>query len=621
AKTSLGLNPSPDIPGIPKEGNDYSKLLAYSLYFYEAQRSGILPPNNRVSWRHNSALNDGKDRNVSLIGGYYDAGDYIKFTLPLSWVLSLISWGAIEWFDGYRLSNQTDYLRDMIKWGTDWLIAAHPKLDQLFIQVGSIPLDNAYWGPDIKSIPSYFFVHDINLINIPFVSKNNDNSIPYPRPSFDINATSHGTDVASEAAAAFASSAILFRDFFDDNDYAETLISHAIDVYKFAESATLKLSSTDDSRNYGYSTSSYNDKLVYGALWLYRATNQVQYLDKAIRYYNQFQLHDSQRVISWDDHTGACNILLAQIFHGQSNANSTRWRDETENYLDRIITNKSNCSLTHGGLLWCNGDSPPGSLPIALTSVFAFLMYSAYASTTEKANTYRNFSASQIDYIFGANPMKMFYVVAVHPNSPKNPHHAGAHGGTNVGNLSDPVNTMHPLYGAVVGGPNINDTYHDVRSDIIQSEVALDYNSAFQGIMAYYVINTYVPPSPNPEDPIIPNPQISHSQKLIIILVSCSFVLLLLVSSIIAYKYKHKRFNSCISNRKRSKDLEENNQVAKSIDVEKGSEQKDLEENNQATNSINIEKDSESTENTESETLQDSEPDHNGSNDTEVELS
>ncbi|CAG8820320.1 3127_t:CDS:1, partial [Racocetra fulgida] len=59
--------------------------------------------------------------------------------------------------------------------------------------------------------------------------------IPYPRPSFDINATSHGTDVASEAAAAFASSAILFRDFFDDNDYAETLISHAIDVYKFAE--------------------------------------------------------------------------------------------------------------------------------------------------------------------------------------------------------------------------------------------------------------------------------------------------------------------------------------------------------------------------------------------------
>ncbi|CAG8686309.1 12751_t:CDS:2, partial [Cetraspora pellucida] len=425
AKTSLGLISSPDIPGIPKEGNDYSKLLAYSLYFYEAQRSGILPQNNRVSWRHNSALDDGKDRAVNLSAGYYDAGDYVKFTLPLSWSLSLISWGAIEWFDGYRLSNQTDYLHDMVKWGTDWLIAAHSKPDQLFIQVGSIPLDNAYWGPDT--------------------------SIPYPRPAYDINATAHGTDVAADTAAAFASSAILFRDFFDDTDYADILITHAINVYNFAENATLRVATAGFSTvSYGYRSSSFHDKLVYGALWLYRATSNVQYLDKAINYYNQFQMHNSSRVISWDDQTVA---------------------GEAEHYLDRIMmTNQSNCSLTHGGLLWCNGDSQSGSIPVALYSVFGFLMYSTYASTTEKANAYKKFSDSQIDYLFGANPMNMFYIVSVHPNSPKNPHHAGAHGGTNVANLSDPINTKHPLYGAVVGGPNVNDTYFDLRSDVIQSE-------------------------------------------------------------------------------------------------------------------------------------------------------
>ncbi|CAG8707533.1 9435_t:CDS:2 [Cetraspora pellucida] len=563
AKTSLGLISSPDIPGIPKEGNDYSKLLAYSLYFYEAQRSGILPQNNRVSWRHNSALDDGKDRAVNLSG----VSDYVKFTLPLSWVLSLISWGAIEWFEGYRLSNQTDYLHDMVKWGTDWLIAAHSKPDQLFIQVGSSQIDNAYWGPDT--------------------------SIPYPRPAYDINATAHGTDVAADAAAAFASSAILFRDFFDDPDYAEILITHAISVYNFAENATLKVASTGSSTaSYGYSSSSYNDKLVYGALWLYRATSKVQYLDKAINYYNQFQMHDSSRVFSWDDQTGVCNILLAQIFHYQSNANTTLWRGEAERYLDRIMmTNQSNCSLTHGGLLWCNGDSQSGSLPIALYSVFGFLMYSTYASTTEKSNAYKNFSASQIDYLFGANPMNIFYIVSVHPNSPKNPHHAGAHGGTNVANLSDPINTRHPLYGAVVGGPNINDSYLDLRSDVIQSEVALDYNAAFQGIMAYYVINTYVPPStspsPNPEptSPFsIPISKLSNSQKLIIITISCGVFLLLLISSIIIYKYRHKIFKSYINNRKKSKDLEGNNRAIKSLDAEKGSEPKDPDENNQATN-------------------------------------
>ncbi|CAG8749649.1 12915_t:CDS:2, partial [Dentiscutata erythropus] len=264
-KTSLGLIPSPDIPGIPKEGNDYSKLLAYSLYFYEAQRSGYLPPNNRVSWRHNSALEDGKDR-----------GDYVKFTLPLSWTLSVISWGAIEWFDGYQLSNQTGYLHDMVKWGTDWLIEAHAKPDQLFIQVGSSTVDNNYWGPDTN--------------------------IPYPRPSYDVNSTVHGTDTAAETAAAFASSAVLFRDFFKDTAYANTLMSHAINVYSFAETQNLTLSTISTNGIYGYSTSEFYDKLVWGALWLYRLTNQSQYLDKAINYYSSYKNKSyATRVMTWDD--------------------------------------------------------------------------------------------------------------------------------------------------------------------------------------------------------------------------------------------------------------------------------------------------------------------------------
>src|SRR4051794_40170755 len=75
-----------DIPGFPQPDSiqganyEYTKLLAYSLYFYEAQRSGKLPPDNRVSWRHDSALEDGKDVGLDLEGGYYDAGDHLKFT-------------------------------------------------------------------------------------------------------------------------------------------------------------------------------------------------------------------------------------------------------------------------------------------------------------------------------------------------------------------------------------------------------------------------------------------------------------------------------------------------------------------------------------------------------------
>lgn len=52
----------------------WGNLLGNLLWFYEAQRSGKLPADNRVSWRNDSALDDGKIDNVDLTGGYYDAG-------------------------------------------------------------------------------------------------------------------------------------------------------------------------------------------------------------------------------------------------------------------------------------------------------------------------------------------------------------------------------------------------------------------------------------------------------------------------------------------------------------------------------------------------------------------
>ena len=42
------------------------------MLFYEAQRSGKLPENQRVKWRGDSAMDDGKDVGYDLTGGYYD---------------------------------------------------------------------------------------------------------------------------------------------------------------------------------------------------------------------------------------------------------------------------------------------------------------------------------------------------------------------------------------------------------------------------------------------------------------------------------------------------------------------------------------------------------------------
>ena len=47
-----------------------------------------------------------------LRGGYYDAGDYIKFGFPLAFSLSLLSWGGLEFTAGYEDSGLMGDLED-----------------------------------------------------------------------------------------------------------------------------------------------------------------------------------------------------------------------------------------------------------------------------------------------------------------------------------------------------------------------------------------------------------------------------------------------------------------------------------------------------------------------------
>ena len=51
---------------------NYKDAIHKSLLFYEAQRSGKLPADNRIPWARDSALDDGSDVGVDLSGGYYD---------------------------------------------------------------------------------------------------------------------------------------------------------------------------------------------------------------------------------------------------------------------------------------------------------------------------------------------------------------------------------------------------------------------------------------------------------------------------------------------------------------------------------------------------------------------
>jgi len=53
-------------------GHDYGQALSKSILFFEAQRSGFLPHNQRVTWRADSGLHDGKTSGVT---------SFLSFTL------------------------------------------------------------------------------------------------------------------------------------------------------------------------------------------------------------------------------------------------------------------------------------------------------------------------------------------------------------------------------------------------------------------------------------------------------------------------------------------------------------------------------------------------------------
>ncbi|KAK6158268.1 hypothetical protein DH2020_005582 [Rehmannia glutinosa] len=183
--------------------SDYKDALSKGILFFEGQRSGKLPATQRVKWRADSALSDGNLENVNLSGGYYDAGDNVKFGWPMAFSVSLLSWAATEYKNEINSAKQLPNLRSAIKWGTDFLIRAHTSSTTLYTQVGEGNRDHECWE--------------------------RPEDMDTPRTLYKITSTSPEGEVAAEAPPSFFAAAIVFRDY--DSKYYATLLRHLIGKY------------------------------------------------------------------------------------------------------------------------------------------------------------------------------------------------------------------------------------------------------------------------------------------------------------------------------------------------------------------------------------------------------
>ncbi|XP_074376812.1 endoglucanase 10-like [Apium graveolens] len=453
----------------------YVDALDIAMQFFDIQKSGKLE-NNGIEWRGDSGLYDGKEENLDLSKGMYDAGDTMKFGFPMAFTASVLSWGILEYEDHMKKARQLDHARDSLKWITDYLINAHPSENVLYIQVGDPGVDHACWErPEVMT---------------------------ERRPLTQVNESHPGTDIAAETAAAMASASLVFKKV--DSSYSKLLLKHAQQLFIFADEYRGHYSKSVPQVQRFYNSSKYEDELLWAASWLYHATEDPMYLNYVtVRNGKAFANWGNPSWFSWDNKLAATQVLLSRVsFFGPEEIPDDeklglQMYSKTAEYVMCSILPDSptkTTKITDGGMLWVDEWN---ALQYSIATAFLVVIYSDYMHTSKTPTLYcsgklynatdlRNFSISQAEYLLGNNPMSMSYLIGYGKNNPQYIHHRGSSIPVNATtgctdgfmwlNSTDPNPNV--AVGAMVGGPFFNETYIDSRNNSMQGEPTT-YNSAF----------------------------------------------------------------------------------------------------------------------------------------------
>ncbi|OVA01951.1 Glycoside hydrolase [Macleaya cordata] len=448
-------------------GHDYGQALSNSILFFEAQRSGNLPENQRVN----------------LVGGYHDAGDNVKFGLPMAFTVTMMAWSIIEYGKQMASSGELGHAMEAVKWGTDYFIKAHPEPNVFYGEVGDGITDHYCWQ--------------------------RPEDMTTDRRAYRIDTSKPGSDLAGETAAAMAAASIVFR--HSDPSYSNELITHAKQLFDFADKYRGKYdSSISVARKYYQSYSGYGDELLWAAAWMYQATNDQYYLNYLGN--NADSLGGSgwsMTEFGWDVKYAGAQVLAAKfLMQGKAKEHwqvFEKLQQKADYFMCACLGKGSrNVQRTPGGLLfrqrWNN-------LQFVTSSSFLLTVYSDYLTSTGKSvqcasgtaapSELLSFAKSQVDYILGDNPRATSYMVGYGSNYPRQVHHRASsivsfkvdksfvscRGGYATW-FSRKGSDPNVLTGAIVGGPDAYDNFADERDNYEQTEPATYNNAPLIGILA-----------------------------------------------------------------------------------------------------------------------------------------
>ncbi|KAE8718623.1 Glycolipid transfer protein 2, putative isoform 1 [Hibiscus syriacus] len=475
-----------------RHSNNLTLAVNRALTFFDAQKSGSYPSNSPISFRGSSGLQDGNSSNIhaDLVGGFYDSGNNIKFTFPTAYTITLLSWSVIEYHRKYADIGELEHIKDVIKWGSDYLLKVFvPPSEKSDSTVGSA-------GNNTKNrVPN-----DINCWQRP-------EDMSYKRPVSVCNETA--SDLAGEIIAALSAASIVFK---QDNGYSLGLVQTAEKIYEIIEKAErnrrgVTYTTIDacggEARKF-YDSSGYKDELVWGGTWLFFATGNHTYLDYATAHFaaaTDNETIDDKGIFYWNNKISANAVIGINMFHYN-----------LVHTLQGLLNSFLVVFAFVGGLILLRPDNG-GLLQFAATASFLGKLYNDYLTLLHisgwncsdggfSLEMLQSFSTSQINYILGDNPRKMSYMVGfgdqyptrVHHRSASIPwdgqYHSCAEGGRWLNSQDPNPNT---ISGAMVAGPDRFDDFSDERVKPWFTEPSIASNA---GLVAALIAH-HDPPHPS----------------------------------------------------------------------------------------------------------------------------
>lgn len=443
---------------------NYGEALQKSMFFYEVQQSGKKPDWNEVSWRSDCMTND------YVTGGWFDAGDHLKFTLTNAYSAALLGWGLLNYGDGVEKAGQRTMYENNLQFALDYLVGCDQG-DNIVYMIGDGSFDHVWWGSAEVYMDKYELMKGET-----------------ERPYY----TCEDSCIQADMAAALCTGYLNFKD--SKPEKAKEYLEHAIDLFDRADK--LRAIGDDAAEQPYYKITTFYDDLFYAANWLYMATGEQKYLDLCKTDYipNLGKEEQSSEMkytwgMCWDDVMQG-GVLLYAINTGES-----QWKDQFTKHLEYWTTGYGGKQITYtpDGLPWL---FQWGSLRHATTT--AFLAYVAvdqlYQDDTAKAEKYTKFADDVMNYCFGDNSKNFSYVVGMGDDYPQAWHHRTSSGAwndkwSNIGQTEgeDAKPHAHILYGALVGGPDQKDSYSDKIGDYQYTEVAIDYNAGYTAALCAMV--------------------------------------------------------------------------------------------------------------------------------------